>query len=338
MTLEALLAAVLLGVVTGAAGGLLGIVLSKRLGLLGVDIFKPWRRARVPEAAGFGLALLLSLGLLALHSLAGGSPVFYLAASLLTLYNALVGLVDDARRMDPVTKPLLTMASASIILLLCAGDWRVYVPLYGWARLSIVYPLVLPLFIGVSANAFNMVDVVNGSMPTAFLASSLAVAAGYAIMSSRLGVTVAEAEPILAYTITAVLVYLLLYNRYPARAFNGDSGSLALGALAAYQAMLAKQELIYLIAITPLILNGFQIVTTVRGFVERRNIPRPTRIDERGLVHARCDPRSPPTLVQLLTLKTPLDEKSIYQALLLLYAVSALIAIVAALLVYTPRV
>ncbi len=338
--IEALLAILAMGAASGVIGGWLGIAVSRRLGLLGVDVFKPWRRERVPEAAGFGLALLVSLGLLLLPLLTRGSPLVYLSASMLTLFNALIGLVDDLRRMDPVTKPLLTMASAAIPMVVsgCIMDWRVYVPLYGWARLTIIYPLLLPIFIGVSANAFNMIDVVNGSMPTAFLASSIAVAIGYTLMSSMLGVEVHEAIPVIAYSAAAVLAYLIAYNRYPARAFNGDSGSLALGALAVYQAILAKQELVYLVAITPLILNSFQILSTVRGFVERRNIPRPTRIDEKGLVHATCNPRSPPTVVQLLTAGEPLDEKSIYVSLLLVYTASAALAILAALLIYTMPV
>ncbi len=326
-----LVAALAVGFAAGVAGGLLGEWLSRRLGLLGTDAMKPWRRERVPDAGGAGLALLLALVYLVLWLVEGASV--YLAAGLLALYILTVGLADDMWRMDPVTKPLLTMSGASILLLVPGVvEPRVFVPLYGWASLKLVYPMLLPLLIGVSSNAFNMIDVVNGSMPSAALAVLASLLAATLIAHSAGVYTPSRYE--LIYTIilmAALSSYLALYNRYPARVFNGDSGSLTIGALVGLAAIILKQEAVYLVAMSPLILNGFQIVSTVRGFAERREIPRPTRVDENGYIHASCNPRSPPTLVQLIVLRAPLREDQVCVALTLIYLVSMAAGVAAAL-------
>ncbi|AEM39557.1 Glycosyl transferase, family 4, conserved region [Pyrolobus fumarii 1A] len=325
-----------LGILAGAVGGILGAWISRKLGVMGVDALKPWRRERVPDAAGSGLALMLAIAMIVSWVVNGGDPSIYSAAVLVLLYNMLVGLADDVWRMDPVTKPILTMTSASLVMLVGGLNPQVYIPFFGWARLSIVYPAVLPLLIGVSANAFNMIDSVNGSMPTAGIVVGLVLIVSGNLMASMLGYQPpVEAMRLLVITVAGLLAYLLLYNRYPARVFNGDSGSLSIGALIGYLASASKQEAVYLVAITPLILNGFQIITTMRGFAERREIPRPTMIDDEGVVRATCDPRSPPTLIQLLTLREGLRELEIYVALVMLYLVAGLAAIAAAYLFYS---
>lgn len=331
---EMLIAAAVIGAAVGLVGGWLGARISAALGLYGRDVFKPWRREPVPDAGGSGLALLLAAAYIALYWVT--RDIYLLAAGLLAAYTLIVGLADDVWRMDPLTKPLLTMTSAAIPYALGAYDPRIYLPLYDrWARLTIIYPAILPLLIGVSANAVNMVDVVNGSAPTAVLASTLALILSAYIASKGIGW--APSQSVLAAAVlfaSSIAVYLLVYNRYPARVFNGDSGSLTMGALLGYTAAMLKQEAVYLIAIAPLVLNGFQIVATVRGFAERRQIPRPTRVNSEGIVYPVCDPRTPPTLVQLLTVERPLRESEIYARLAFLYMLSALAAIAAAILYY----
>ncbi len=330
--MEALAVYVLLGVGVGLVGGWLGEVLSRRLGILGYDFMKPWRREPVPDAGGAGLGIALALVYALLAPIHGS---LMLTAALLSAYMVVVGLVDDKWRMDPVTKPLLTMTAAAIIVLLGAYEPRVYIPLYGWASLRLVYPALLPLLTGVSANAFNMIDVVNGSMPTAALATLASISTG-ALIASAAGIytPTASTTAYVLILISALASYLVVYNRYPARVFNGDSGSLTVGALVGLAAIAMKQEAVYLVAMSPLVLNGFQIVSTVRGFAERREIPRPVRVDEKGYLHATCDPRSPPTLVQLIVAGKPLRERDVYQALVLLYTLSSAAGVAAALLFY----
>ena len=326
--------AVLAGVVAGLLGGWLGERISAVLGLYGRDFFKPWRREPVPEAGGAGLALLLAASYLALYL--ATQSVYLLAAGLLAAYTLIVGLADDLWRMDPVTKPLLTMASAAIPYALGAYDPRIYLPVYDhWARLTLVYPAILPLLLGVSANAVNMVDVVNGSAPTAALTAALALIASACLASAGIGWSPDPSALAAAVLfVVGLAVYLLAYNRYPARVFNGDSGSLTMGAILGYTAAILKQEAVYLVAIAPLILNGFQIVATVRGFAERRQIPRPVKVGEDGVAYPVCDPRTPPTLVQLLLVEKPMQEKEIYEKLMLLYLLSATAAVAAAALYY----
>ena len=147
---------------------------------------------------------------------------------LLVVLAAAVGFIDDylivIRR-----RPLGLRARAKFVLLLLLavafvayqsthlthysevwfGD-RVDLPAWLWWFLS------LSAIVG-AANAVNLTDGLDG------------LAAGAAIPT--LGVLGLAGDPLLATPVMGACAGFLFYNRYPAKIFMGDTGSLALGAL-----------------------------------------------------------------------------------------------------------
>jgi len=321
----ALLTVALVAVVAGYLGEeLLAPRLARRYGLYGVDVNKPWK-PRVPETGGVALlagVLASSATIAAYFSWKAGLGLALASAWLWT-----VGFIDDRFKLNPIVKPLLTFAAAVPILLLHLYTPRPILPFVGMTRLTIVYPYLLALGVGVSANMFNMIDGFNGLMA----GSALIVVLGMiiaALVRMCYGVQVDPVGFAAAVAIAVLLALHLVYNWYPAKVFNGDSGSLLVGGYLMIVAVLLKLEAIYIIATMPLILNGFSIIVSVKGFRERREMPRPTIVDECGLVRARADSRAPITLVRLLTARESLTELEIVVSGLMLVAFSTMLALI----------
>ncbi|GAA3400991.1 phospho-N-acetylmuramoyl-pentapeptide-transferase [Paenibacillus hodogayensis] len=100
--------------------------------------------------------------------------------------------------------------------------------------LPVVYLAVMSLFIVGSANAINFTDGLDGllivvAIPTYFF---------FFVISDHPEVR------LFCLTMIACLLGLLIYNIYPAKAFMGDTGSLAIGGSLAFLAMIEKVELL----------------------------------------------------------------------------------------------
>lgn len=97
-----------------------------------------------------------------------------------------------------------------------------------------VYLLVMMLFIVGTANAINFTDgldglLINVSIPTYFF---------FFVISDHPEVRV------FSLVMIGCLLGLLIYNLYPARAFMGDTGSLAIGGSLSFLAVLEKVEIL----------------------------------------------------------------------------------------------
>jgi UDP-N-acetylglucosamine--dolichyl-phosphate N-acetylglucosaminephosphotransferase len=298
-------------------------------GLLGVDKHKPGRVV-VPEAGG----LALILGLLA------SAPILLLAADPrivgaflgTAVYAGLVGLLDDIRRLDARTKPLLTLLASLPILLLGTYTPRLMLPFIGATRLTIIYPLVIPLLVAVMANAVNMADTHNGVMPSTALLVFLALFFS-GLYAERCGYVGPE-----SYALPLLMAGLLAgyygYNRYPARIFNGDSGSLMVGAALAASMIIGRLEVVGLVASLPYILNGYNIVTSVGGFREKGEMAeRPVHV-RGGLIYVNPSPKAPLTVVSLMASREPVTEPLIAASYIVLFAYTCLLALLTLLLVY----
>ncbi len=317
--LTSIAAALVACALTAVSARALAPRLAGRLGLVGVDVHKP-DRPRVPEAGGVALLVGVAGGYTVLW-LAEGWPGY--AALALTAATAwLVGFIDDLVRLDAISKPLLTLVAG--LPLLAAGAYEPYlhIPFAGEFRLTVVYPALVLAGVMVSSNMFNMIDVLNGSMVLPALVILSGMAAATALLQGPEG----QLAPLLVAI--AALAGYAPFNVYPARLFNGDQGSLLVGALVAALAVVTGLEAFAVIASLPLVLNGFQILASAGGLRERGEMPRPTRFDEsRVCIEASDDDRAPVTLVQLATLRHCVCEPTIVAAVALLTLVSTLLAL-----------
>lgn len=198
-------------------------------------------------------------------------------AILLTAGLAAVGFVDDYRKLtDPNSNgitPRAKLIGQSIATLLVLGALVFYAQAAGRDSLLNIYPpffkdvtipfggnpfgilafLVLGWFVVVgTSNAANITDGMDGLAAGCMLISGIALSifcyvTGRADWTQYLNLPhVADASEmaVVGGALSGACMGFLWYNAYPAKVFMGDSGSLPIGGLLAWMALVAKQELV----------------------------------------------------------------------------------------------
>ena len=251
-----------------------------------------------------------------------------------------VGLWDDLYVLGGKTKPILLLLAGLAFVSLVLFKPDLYRPLIAFPILgdtsphSTIYAILAVVAFPVVANAFNMMDAFNGEISWFTLLVSLALLFGaalhYAVTGGFALARVASVLPLVAAASA-----FLVFNRYPSRAFDGDSGALMFGAMFAGLAITTGVEIAAMIAIVPAILNSFYTLSSVRGFVERRKMAsRPTYVGTDGLLHASMEPGAPNTLIRLLLLDGPLSEQDLVKSILYLTVLACLFSAVISVLTW----
>jgi len=299
--------------------------LLKRRSIVGIDIHK-LDKPKIPEMCGLSVIAGIAAGMLSLELLGGLSReiVAFLATVLIA---GAIGAIDDIRPLGPKLKPALTALAAIPILILGTYNPHPVFPLVGAFRLTIIYPVLILFAIAVPANAVNMLDVFNGSMSGTLTIVSLTLAVVLAVSGKTTAVG-------LALALFGSLLAFYLFNRYPARVFGGDTGSLAVGAAVGALAVIGRIELVTIVAIAPYIMNSFYGLASIGRLYERREIkPRPVKLRSDGMLEATTDKRAPVTLTRLILAEGPMREQQIVRVMLLLTVLSSTMALLASLLV-----
>ncbi len=300
------------------------IAKAKEKGIIGIDVHKR-DKPRVAEMGGIILLFGYTLGLSLSSILFPRIAPHFLALACVGVIAGVIGLMDDVITLGGKEKPLLLLLSALPILTSSAFSPRLELPFIGSTRLTIIYPLSLFILITVGANAINLIDVLNGVMPgiSIIVISSMVICG---LISGDVDV-VYLAPPLLA-----PLAAYFRYNRYPAKVFGGDTGSLSTGAIMTALAILGKVEFEYLVALIPVVMNGFYIVSTA-GLSEHRKVKRPTLLTEGGEISISREEGIPITLVGLIVGSKPLKEQEVVKTIFLLMAFSSCLAILTSLLI-----
>ncbi|HDZ35380.1 MAG TPA: UDP-N-acetylglucosamine--dolichyl-phosphate N-acetylglucosaminephosphotransferase [Thermococcus sp.] len=203
----------------------------KRAGVTGRDIHKLDR----PEVAEMGgLALLVAVPLALAPSLGPETA----RALLIFLLFGVVGIVDDLTNLRQLHKVVLSLlVSVPVAFLGTAPE----IDILGYTlNLGILYPVFAVLFVTGSANLVNLLAGFNG-----LEIGTSAIALGFLAL-----VTEGPARA-LALTGLGAALGFLWWNRYPARIFPGDTGTLSMGALIGLVGILGKAELYTAILLVP---------------------------------------------------------------------------------------
>ena len=201
----------------------------KNAGIVGRDIHKPDQ----PEVAEMGgLALIIGVGIAGAFI---GLPGWLLSVFLLF---GVVGIIDDLTSLRQLHKVLLSLLVSLPLLTVKVAPT---VSILGFTlNLGLLYPIFAILFVTGSANLVNMLAGFNG----------LEVGtSGIALLFLTL-ITDGPAQ-IIALTGSAAAFAFLVWNRYPARVFPGDTGTLSLGALIGLVGILGKVEFYAAILLIP---------------------------------------------------------------------------------------
>ncbi len=210
-------------------------------------------------------ALLVSLVLV------GATPLLA-AAFLVTLGCGLVGFLDDygkiarARSLGLKARAKIfgeILVTLFLVLLLRACglySTEIFLPFAGTAvDLGWFYPLFVFIVISASSNSVNLTDGLDG------LAAGVSVIglAAFAVIAYYAG---AAEIVVFCSAIAGGCLGFLVFNRYPARLFMGDSGSLALGGAFAAAAVLSGAELFLVVVGGVFVIEALSVIIQVISF------------------------------------------------------------------------
>ncbi|MBB6672017.1 phospho-N-acetylmuramoyl-pentapeptide-transferase [Cohnella nanjingensis] len=179
---------------------------------------------------------------------------------------SLIGFMDDFKKaayQDPSgmsgrTKLICQFAVTILLLfvLLYQFDLSPDIALFGGFSLQLplyVYLILVVLFIVGSANAINFTDgldglLINVAIPTYFFFFAIS-----------------EHAEVKTFSLVMIgcLLGLFLYNIYPAKAFMGDTGSLAIGGSLAFLAVLEKVEILIPLLFSVYLAEQFSVMLQV---------------------------------------------------------------------------
>ena len=226
------------------------------IGLKGRDINKPPQlRKELPESFGIPLffsisfTLMMYIVILKIFRVEGISnldSIFYYLFGLGAI--SIIGFMEDLTSLSKKIsikkqgipqkyKVLLPLIPSLPILYGVIHRDYITLPLIGTLDIGLLYPLVLvPIGIIGATNATNMLAGLNGleSLLGIVTLSTLAV---FSYFNGKFSVLV-----FLTFFLISLLIFYLFYNRYPARAFPGDSLTYAIGFTIGSAAILGDME------------------------------------------------------------------------------------------------
>lgn len=183
----------------------------------------------------------------------------------------LVGIYDDLRGANAVAKFVCLGLIASLFYWMGGRIEILAIPFVGTLYLPPVVGFIVTVFwlVGI-ANAFNLIDGMDGLAPGAALFSSLVILVVSLAQHNHLMIVV-------SLVLCGALAGFLRYNFNPASIFMGDSGALFVGFLLAALAVLGTQKATTAVAVlTPILAFGLPVVDTgvtmARRLVGRRPI------------------------------------------------------------------
>lgn len=218
------------------------------------------KKAGTPTGGGM---LFVALGIVAgvLATFAGHAGALPAVVGLIA--GGLIGFADDRSKLQVGARGIPARLKFPIqILLAVAVAWlatvqgsahQLFLPVTPW----VVFPLAVVAIVG-TANAVNLTDGMDG------LAGGLSAIALAAMVLLLPGAPAGEKA--VAMTLCGALVGFLIFNRYPARVFMGDTGSLAIGF--ALAAMAVQQGVIVLLPLVGLVfvLETLSVIIQVAYF------------------------------------------------------------------------
>lgn len=299
-------------------------------GMVGEDVNKP-SRTTVAELGGiaalfaFSISLSLVVGLQKLLGNVAEPP--FLAAISVFFMASMIGLIDDISDLKQRLKAIAVAFTALPLLLVHLGPEVIDLPLghqLGFQGSAYLFYWLILVPIGVTgiANAMNMSAGYNG-----LESGQIAV-----VSASLLGIGLLREIPDFSLLIFASLLGcslgLFYFNRFPARVFIGDIGTLGLGAALGAGVILGHIEFYGVIAIAPAFYEA--VATAYYGLRkkngDRKAACRQPAIEADGILRPP-EGASRYTLAYLILSKRPMTERGLVRTLLAIYAASGAVAI-----------
>lgn len=236
---------------------------------------------RIPGLGGIALvfAFILAISLVIAFKLIFGLDSInlnlLLPALLSIVMMAFVGFSDDILMFPfrPIKPILALLASIPMMIISYNGNTIIRLPfMNNEINIGLLYPLFLiPLIVAFSANAFNIMADFDGLTPGNGLVISAALFA-----SSIIGKKPTSA--LLFAALFGVLLVFFFYNKFPAKLFAGNIGTLFIGSIFAIGAIIGNLKYVFFIIMIPYLIHFLLQERII--FEEKRILARPR---ERGI-------------------------------------------------------
>jgi UDP-N-acetylglucosamine--dolichyl-phosphate N-acetylglucosaminephosphotransferase len=215
--------------------------------MVGKDMNKP-DYPIVPRSGGLVVAVVICFSLLIYiflktFSLLGTPSLNVIEALAITatvLLAGFIGFIDDVLGwkdgLSQMQKVLLTIPIALPLVVINAGQSVIVLPILGNVDLGLLYPLlIIPIGIIGATNGYNLLAGYNG------LEASMGLVIfgtfGFtSLLVGRLWIA------LIAFIVFASLLWFLVFNWYPAKTFQGNAFSYAVGAMVGTLAILGNME------------------------------------------------------------------------------------------------
>lgn len=230
------------------------IKIARRLGLVGVDMNK-YSKPKVPEGGGvsfiigtmFAMLVYVFLKTFFLHNTTNLTEILIVIITL--LLAGFLGFIDDMlgwkKGLKKWQKPLLTIPIAIPLMVINAGSLSLNIPFLGVVNFGVLFPLlIIPLGVIGATNGFNMLAGFNG-LETLMGITILSTLGFVAFTNNLLWLTT------IIFSAVFSLLGFLVFNKYPAKVFPGNTLTHVTGALIACVAILGNMEKIAMFLFIP---------------------------------------------------------------------------------------
>ena len=251
----------------------------------------------------------------------------------LVLFSS-IGIYDDYSKvlqrknagMSAKMKFTLQAISGFLVSLglYCYGmDSHFYLPffknfIWDWGLFSLLFWTLV--FVATS-NAVNLTDGLDGlaTIPSIYVLTSLGIfvyIAGHSVFSTYLlypKIPDSGEVVVVSAALIGALIGFLWYNCHPAQVFMGDSGSLALGGVIAYMAIISKNEILLFVIGFIFVIEALSVLLQIGSYKTRGKklflmAPLHHHFEEKGLSESKIIVRFwiialMSNLIALLTIK-----------------------------------
>jgi len=299
----------------------------KKKGFVGNDIHKN-EKPEVAESGGLAMIIGFIAASFFLILFFTTYRNIILIVVLTVFITGIIGFIDDRIRLRSRYKLLLTISIGSLVFL--ANSFKFVeienpvLPILSQLRLNLIYPILIPLVIIVFANTVNMLEGYNGEGSGTCL-----IAVIFLIICSLIWNTM---EGFLLSIISLSVIFpFYLFNRYPAKVFPGDVGTLAMGVMIASIALFGGILPAAFCILLTHVFNSFYYISSVRGFFESGEIHK-LRDDiillEDDRIKASEQKDALLTMPRLILAKAPLSEPNLVKNLYRLSVISGFLGII----------
>jgi len=298
----------------------------KSAGVSGVDVHKV-EKPEISEMGGFAIYAGFATSLI-FAAFLGLNLTLILVSLLVVTLSTGVGALDDVMHLGAKEKPLLGYLAGIPLILTAGSDPYLLVPLLGTFWLGLVWIPVVPFAVTAGANAVNTFAGFNGmEIGCAAIVTLALIIVGIVLVSPTGGVA--------GFLILAALLGALLgffpYNRYPARIFTGDIGTLCIGSAIAVGAIALKIEIFAVIAALPYIINYGMVLFSV-GKVTESHLFTATQVKDDGYLLPSKSYSVRKTLSDFILARKSMKEPALVKILWILCGVTGAISIFLAVL------